>query len=57
MAQNLNLKTLPQEAFELVDGLAVEKGLIRFLNPVSHLGFDTFDEEQYQPVTDFAPWD
>ncbi|KAH7313914.1 aldo-keto reductase [Stachybotrys elegans] len=57
MTQNLHLKKLPQEIFELVDGLSDDKGPIRFLDPTPHLGFDIFDEEQDQPVANSAPWD
>lgn len=57
MRQNLELKRLPDDLFEIVDRLCAEKGPIRFLNPGTHLGFDIFDEELDQPVANEAPWD
>ncbi|VUC29168.1 unnamed protein product [Clonostachys rosea] len=57
MIQNLQLKRLSQEYFDIVDNLSKERGDIRFLNPTPHLGFDIFDEERDQPVESKAPWD
>jgi len=57
MAQNLELKPLPQELFDVVQNLWQKRGPIRFLDPSRHLGFDIFDEEHDQPVGNTAPWD
>lgn len=57
MEQNLKLKKLPQEDFAVVDQLSSARGLLRFLDPSRHLGFDIFDEEKDQPVGNSAPWD
>ena len=57
MRQNLDLKRLSEEDFQIIDKLSEERGPIRFLDPGQHLGFDIFDEEVDQPVDDRAPWD
>jgi alcohol dehydrogenase (NADP+) len=57
LRQNLDLQKLPERVFEMVDKLSAAKGPIRFLDPGPHLGFDVFDEENDQPVANFAPWD
>ncbi|KAL2114388.1 hypothetical protein VUR80DRAFT_8078 [Thermomyces stellatus] len=57
MRQNLDLKILPDNAFEIVEKVSAEKGPIRFLDPSAHLGFDIFDEEHDQPTGNAAPWD
>jgi hypothetical protein len=57
MRQNLQLKRLPEDVFSVVDQLSSERGPIRFLDPSRHLGFDIFDEENDQPVSNSAPWD
>jgi alcohol dehydrogenase (NADP+) len=57
MKQNLQLKRLPEEVFNIVNQLSSERGPIRFLDPSQHLGFDIFDEENDQPVANSAPWD
>ncbi|KAK4223572.1 NADP-dependent oxidoreductase domain-containing protein [Podospora fimiseda] len=57
MEQNLQLKRLPDELFQKVDALTLERGPIRFLDPSLHIYFDIFDEENDQPVDDKAPWD
>jgi len=57
MKENLELKWLPQMDFDAVDGLSSKTGLFRYLDPSRHLGFDIFDEEADQPVSDGAPWD
>lgn len=48
---------LPEDAFEVVEKVSVERGTIRFLDPSAHLGFDIFDEEHDQPTENVAPWD
>lgn len=55
--QNLDLKRLPENAFEVVDKVSADRGPIRFLDPSAHLGFDIFDEEHDQPTGNAAPWD
>ncbi|SPN96708.1 probable GCY1 Galactose-induced protein of aldo/keto reductase family [Cephalotrichum gorgonifer] len=58
MRQNLDLKRLPEDVFEIVDKISVDRGgPIRFLDPSAHLGFDIFDEEDDQPTGNTAPWD
>jgi len=57
MKQNLQLKSLPEDLFNVVDQLSSERGPIRFLDPSRHLGFNIFDEENDQPVANSAPWD
>lgn len=57
MRQNLDLKTLSGDAFEVVDKVSADSGPIRFLDPSAHLGFDIFDEERDQPTGNAAPWD
>lgn len=57
MRQNLQLKRLPEDSFRLMELLSSNHGPIRFLDPRWHLGFDIFDEEQDQPVSNSAPWD
>lgn len=57
MRQNLQLKRLPEDSFRLMELLSSNHGPIRFLDPRRHLGFDIFDEEQDQPVSNSAPWD
>lgn len=57
MRQNLALKRLPNEHFQALQNLWMERGPVRFLDPSKHLGFDIFDEEGDQPVTNGAPWD
>ncbi|KAL7934078.1 aldo-keto reductase [Trichoderma chlorosporum] len=57
MKQNLHLTRLSDDDFRTVDQLSSERGSVRFLDPSRHLGFDIFDEEHDQPVTDSAPWD
>jgi hypothetical protein len=57
MKQNLQLKRLPEDLFNVVDQLSSERGPIRFLDPSRHLGFNIFDEENDQPVANSAPWD
>lgn len=43
MEQNLQLMRLPSYVFRAVDRLSDSRGLIRFLDPSRHLGFDIFD--------------
>lgn len=57
MRQNIQLKSLREEDCRLIDQLSYERGPTRFLDPSRHLGFDIFDEENDQPVTNEAPWD
>lgn len=57
MQQNLDLKRLTEDVFEIVDKVSADRGPIRFLDPSNYLGFDTFDEEQDQPTGNAAPWD
>lgn len=57
MRQNLDPKRLPEDVFEVVERVSANKGLIRFLDPSAHLGFDIFDEEHDQPTENIAPWD
>ncbi|MBE3047994.1 hypothetical protein IMZ48_36890 [Candidatus Bathyarchaeota archaeon] len=57
MRQNLDLKRLPEDVFEVVEKVSADRGPIRFLDPSAHLGFDIFDEEQDQPTGNGAPWD
>lgn len=57
MRQNLDLKRLPENVFEVVDQVSGDRGPIRFLNPSAHLGFDIFDEEHDEPTENAAPWD
>jgi alcohol dehydrogenase (NADP+) len=57
MKQNLQLKRLPEDLFNIVDQLSSKRGPIRFLDPSRHLGFNIFDEENDQPVANSAPWD
>jgi len=57
MTQNLQIKRLPDDLFNIVDNLSSKRGPIRFLDPSHHLGFDIFDEENDQPAADSAPWD
>lgn len=57
MRQNMNLKRLPKDVFEVVDKVSADRGPIRFLDPSNHLGFDIFDEEHDQPTGNAAPWD
>ena len=57
MAQNLHIKRLPDDLFNIVDNLSLKRGPVRFLDPSRHLGFDIFDEENDQPTANSAPWD
>ncbi|KAI9768278.1 MAG: hypothetical protein M1839_004142 [Geoglossum umbratile] len=57
MQQNLQLKRLPGDLFNVIDQLSSERGPIRFLDPRRHLGFNIFDEENDQPAANSAPWD
>lgn len=57
MRQNLDLKRLPEDVFEVIEKITADKSPIRFLDPSAHLGFDIFDEENDQPIGDTAPWD
>ena len=57
MKQNLGLRRLPDDVFDLVQQLSIERGPLRFLDPSRHLGFDIFDEERDQPLANSAPWD
>jgi len=57
MMENLQLKRLPKELFDMIELLWKERGPIRFLNPSPHIGFDIFDEEQDQPTASAAAWD
>lgn len=51
MKENLELGAKLEEAvFEGVNQIVGERGPIRFLNPLQHIGFDIFDEEKDQPV-------
>ena len=50
MVENLELSRLDKEDFAVIDGLADEKGSVRFLDPRFHIGFDIFDEANDQPV-------
>ncbi|TLS25902.1 hypothetical protein PpBr36_07276 [Pyricularia pennisetigena] len=58
MRSNMEVRMLPDESFNLVDGLAAARvgGSVRFLEPSLHVGFDIFDEENDQPIADAAPW-
>jgi alcohol dehydrogenase (NADP+) len=56
MKQNLQLKRLPEDLFNVIDQLSSKRGPIRFLDPCRHLGFDIFDEENDQPVVNSTPW-
>ncbi|KAJ5738345.1 hypothetical protein N7493_001500 [Penicillium malachiteum] len=57
LQENLRIKMLRQEDIEAIDRLSSEHGLVRFLDPSQHLGFDIFDEENDQPLASKAPWD
>jgi len=57
MAQNLHIRRLPDDLFNIVDNISSKRGPIRFLDPGRHLGFDIFDEEHDQPTANSAPWD
>jgi diketogulonate reductase-like aldo/keto reductase len=57
LQQNIQLTRLSDEDFHAVDQLSFERGAVRFLDPSRHLGFDIFDEENDQPVANYAPWD
>ena len=57
MKQNLELRWLPAESFHAVEEIPNHRGLLRFLDPSRHLGFDIFDEEKDEPVGNSAPWD
>ncbi|KAH6621488.1 aldo-keto reductase [Chaetomium sp. MPI-SDFR-AT-0129] len=57
MTQNLQVRKLPEDSFDAIESISTRRGLIRFLNPGPHLGFDIFDEENDQPVANSAPWD
>ena len=57
MKENLQLEKLPDEDFEALQKLWLERGPIRFLDPSRHIGFDIFDEEKDEPLADKAPWD
>ena len=57
MVQNLQIKRLPYDLFNIVNNLSLKQGPVRFLDPSSHLGFDIFDEETDQPTANSAPWD
>lgn len=58
LRSNMEVRKLPDELFNLVDGLAASHfgGPVRFLDPSRHIGFDIFDEGNEQPTTDSAPW-
>ncbi|KAK0619030.1 aldo-keto reductase [Immersiella caudata] len=57
MIQNLEVRRLPDDLFNVVDNLSAKSGPIRFLDPSRHLGFDIFDEVNDQPTGNSAPWD
>ncbi|KAI1500931.1 aldo-keto reductase [Biscogniauxia marginata] len=57
MKHNLELFRLAEDNFRAIDELSLTLGPIRFLNPLPHIGFDIFDEENDQPVDNKAPWD
>lgn len=57
LLQNIKVKRLPDNLFQIVDSLSTKRGPIRFLDPRRHLGFDIFDETADQPTGNTAPWD
>jgi alcohol dehydrogenase (NADP+) len=57
LKENFDLHELDKEDFDVISDLRKESGLVRFLDPSNHLGFDIFDENEDQPVDNSAPWD
>lgn len=57
LADNIGLSRLSEEHWEKIDHLSQETGNVRYLDPVGHVGFDIFNEEADEPVSDSAPWD
>ncbi|KAL2070556.1 hypothetical protein VTL71DRAFT_13582 [Oculimacula yallundae] len=50
MKENRELFILSDEEMALVDGLAESKGMVRYLDPKNHIGFDIFREDIDEPV-------
>lgn len=57
LAANIGLSRLSSEHCEKVDHLSQETGNVRYLDPAGHIGFDIFNEEADEPVSNSAPWD
>ncbi|KAK2781058.1 hypothetical protein FQN53_000820 [Emmonsiellopsis sp. PD_33] len=52
MVENRGVFRLSDEDVMRINGISGVKGAVRFLDPEGHIGFDIFDEEVDEPVTD-----
>ncbi|KAK2784309.1 hypothetical protein FQN52_009114 [Onygenales sp. PD_12] len=52
MVENRGVFRLSDEDVMNINGISGVKGAVRFLDPEGHIGFDIFDEEVDEPVTD-----
>ncbi|KAK2744315.1 hypothetical protein FQN55_006829 [Onygenales sp. PD_40] len=52
MVENRGVFRLSDEDVTSINGIPGVKGAVRFLDPKGHIGFDIFDEEVDEPVTD-----
>lgn len=50
LVENMDLRTLDEEDMVAITGLAERKGIVRYLDPRGHVGFDIFDEAVDEPV-------
>lgn len=50
MKENRELFTLSDEEMAIVNSIAERKGIVRFLDPKTHIGFDIFREDVDEPI-------
>ncbi|KAI9662478.1 MAG: hypothetical protein M1821_008645 [Bathelium mastoideum] len=50
LKQNLNICKLSDDHFQRLNNISDLSGTVRYLDPLNHIGFDIFDEDEDQPV-------